>query len=123
MAEARTIWIAVAAAVLLPLAALAVIGAAARAPDGHTGRILVIFDGAPGDTEAFATLARHDARPLRVIASVGGWIAEAEGAGTVEGLREDGSARFVFRDVGLGRAMAGCLGLANGPARPKGIVP
>ncbi len=116
-------WIALLVAIGLPVLGVAAIAAIAFAPDDYTGRILVVFEDQTDDTDAYMRLAGSDARPLRVITAIDGWIAESETPGTVAALRDTYGARFVFRDVGLGRAMAGCLGLASGPARPHGIIP
>lgn len=123
MAERSTLFLALAAAVALPLAGLVVIGLLSRAPDAHTGRILVLFQDQPTDTEAFARIASAGARPIRVIGALDGWIAETDVEGAVTALRQTAQVRAVFRDIGLGRALAGCLGLASGPARPGGLIP
>lgn len=123
MAERSTLVLALGAAVALPLAGLIVIGLLSRAPDAHTGRILVLFQDEPTDTEAFARIADAGGRPIRVIDTLDGWIAEADTPETVTVLRRQGQVRAVFRDIGLGRALAGCLGLASGPARPAGLIP
>jgi len=123
MADRRPLLLALGAAFVLPLAGLLIVWTIARAPDGHTGRILVVFEDEPGDTEAYLRLASSGARPIRVIDSVGGWIAEAEDPGAASALREWFGASYVLRDIGLGRTLAGCAGLATGPARPRGIIP
>ncbi len=107
----------------LPLLALMIIGWIALAPDDYRGRVLVIFQTPTTDTQAYIRLANAGMRPLRVISSIGGWIAEAEQRGGVAGLSAQDDVLVVFRDIGLGRAMAGCLGLALGPARPRGPIP
>jgi hypothetical protein len=123
MADRAPLLLALAATFVLPLAGLAFIWAIARAPDDHTGRILVMFQDQPADTVAYQRIASSGARPIRVIGSVDGWIAEAESQHTVTTLRQQYGASWVFRDIGLGRALAGCLGLATGPVRHKGMVP
>lgn len=123
MAERSTLLSALAAMLVLPLAGIAIIWVIARAPDDHTGRVLVMFQDQPGDTIAYQRIAASGARPIRVIGSVEGWIAEADTPRTVASLRQQFGASHVFRDIGLGRALAGCLGLASGPARPRGMIP
>lgn len=123
MGERGPLIMAVAAALVLPLAGLSIIWAIARAPDDHTGRMIVIFEDQPTDTVAFQRIAASGARPIRVIGAVDGWIAEADSTESVASLRHHQKASLVFRDIGLGRTLAGCLGLAAGPARPHGIIP
>lgn len=123
MADRAPLLLALAAMLLLPLAGLAIIWALARAPDDHTGRILVVFQDHPDDTTAYSRIAASGARPIRVIGSVDGWIAEADLPDTVATLRQQFGASWVLRDIGLGRALAGCLGLATGPVRNKGLIP
>lgn len=123
MAERAPLLLALAAMLVLPLAGLAVIWALARAPDDHIGRMLVLFHDQPGDTIAYQRIAASGARPIRVINSVDGWIAEAETPETVATLRRQYGASQVFRDIGFGKALAGCLGLAYSPVRSNGLIP
>jgi hypothetical protein len=123
MADRAPLLLALSAMLILPLAGIALIWAIARAPDDHTGRILVMFDDQPGDTVAYTRIAASGARPIRVIGSLDGWIAEADTTRAVAILRQQYGASHVFRDIGLGRALAGCLGLVSGPVRGKGIIP
>lgn len=119
----RTFWSALGAALLLTVLAGVFMVLIARAPDGHVGRILVFFDAPLSDQEAYLRLAAAGAEPIRVMSAADGWIAEARVAGAVGRLRRVHGASWIFRDMGLGRALAGCLAFARPPAGPRRTVP
>lgn len=119
----RVLWPALAAALALTVLAGLFMYGLARAPDDHEGRILVFFDGPLTDREAYARLAASGAEPLRLMSAADGWVAEAREPGAVGRLRRELGADWVFRDVGAGRTLAGCLALARGPAEPRRMAP
>lgn len=117
----KTLAVAILTGLGLPVLALLIMFLIARAPDDYQGRVLVIVDDSLSDTESFTLLAQAQLRPLRVIGQVNGWIAEADQAGGVGRLNTAAPVHLVLRDIGMGRALAGCLSLASGPARPSNL--